>query len=93
MLECAAYAIPSELTEDEIAIAAVLKPNAEIDVEDLLRFAEPDLPYFAVPRYVRIVSELPKTVTEKVRKATLRDEGVVEGIWDREVVGYKVSRK
>ena len=92
VLECAAYAIPSELTEDEIAIAAVLKPNAEIDVEDLLRFAEPDLPYFAVPRYVRIVSELPKTVTEKVRKATLREEGVVEGIWDREVVGYKVSR-
>ena len=92
VLECAAYAIPSELSEDEIAIAAVLEPDADVDIEELLRFAEPDLPYFAVPRYVRIVSELPKTVTQKVRKAPLRDEGVVEGIWDREAVGYKVSR-
>lgn len=92
VVECAAYAIPSELTEDEIAIALVLRPGADVRIADLVKAAEPDLPYFALPRYVRIVPELPKTANLKVRKAELRAEGIVADAWDREAVGYTVSR-
>ena len=34
------------------------------------------MPYFAVPRYVRVMDHLPKTPTERVRKVELRDAGI-----------------
>ncbi len=46
-----------------------------------------------VPRYVRIVDELPKTPTQKVQKHTLRSEGVTAGTWDRSAAGIEVKRE
>ena len=37
-----------------------------------------------VPRYVRVVAELPKTPTGKIQKTALRREGVTPDCWDRE---------
>lgn len=91
VLECAAYGVPSEFLEEEIAVAVVLEPGAELSEVELLGFVEPKLPHFAVPRFVTFVKELPKTQTEKVKKMELRDLGVM-GAWDREAVGYRVSR-
>jgi crotonobetaine/carnitine-CoA ligase len=91
ILECAAYAVPSEFTEDEIAIAVVPGPDADLRPEDLIRYVAPRLPYFAVPRYVRILEALPKTQTEKIRKMDLRADGV-EDAWDREVSGLELER-
>lgn len=48
--------------------------------------------YFMVPRYVRIMGDLPKTPTEKVQKAVLREAGVTPDTWDREAAGYEVKR-
>ncbi len=90
--ECAAYAVPSELSEDEIAIAVVLRPESKLVAQELIEFVEQRLPYFAVPRYVRFVEKLPMTQTEKVRKRTLRDEGITTDMWDREESGYQVKR-
>ncbi len=44
-----------------------------------------------IPRYIRIVSELPKTPTAKVQKNVLRDEGVTADTWDREQHGIKIK--
>ena len=40
------------------------------------------MPRFAVPAFVRIVSELPKTPSQRVQKFLLRAEGVVAGSFD-----------
>jgi len=40
-----------------------------------------------VPRYVRIMSELPKTPTAKIQKALLRQEGITPDTWDRLAAG------
>jgi crotonobetaine/carnitine-CoA ligase len=37
----------------------------------------------AVPRYVRIVDELPKNHAQRVEKYRLREEGLTAGTWDR----------
>ena len=50
------------------------------------------MPYFAVPRYVRVVSELPKTPTARVRKVELRDIGITSDTYDREVSGPELRR-
>jgi crotonobetaine/carnitine-CoA ligase len=84
--------VASELSEDEVAVAVILEEGADPDPVDLIRWCEPRLAYFAIPRFVRFVNELPLTANGKVRKAALRDEGVTPQTWDREAAGVTVSR-
>jgi crotonobetaine/carnitine-CoA ligase len=37
-----------------------------------------------IPRYVEIVGDLPKTLTQKLQKDVLREAGVTPATWDRE---------
>ena len=67
-------------------------PGVTLDYAELLDFCGARMPYFSVPRYVEIVSELPKTVIGRIRKDVLRARGVGPGAWDRETNGYIVSR-
>ncbi len=41
------------------------------------------LPYFAIPRYVDVVADLPRTENGKVQKYKLRERGVTPSAWDR----------
>jgi carnitine-CoA ligase len=41
------------------------------------------MPRFMIPRYVEFVDELPKTPTDRIRKADLRAAGVTPTTWDR----------
>jgi crotonobetaine/carnitine-CoA ligase len=46
-----------------------------------------------VPRYVRVVAELPKTPTLKVEKHLLRHQALeAPGVWDREQAGLHLNR-
>ena len=49
--------------------------------------------YFLVPRYIRVLDELPKTASAKVQKHVLRAEGITEDSWDREAHGIKLRRE
>jgi crotonobetaine/carnitine-CoA ligase len=49
--------------------------------------------HFMVPRYVRIVPDLPKTPTQKVQKHLLRTEGITADAWDREKAGIRIKRE
>ncbi|MNV65845.1 crotonobetaine/carnitine-CoA ligase [compost metagenome] len=60
--------------------------------EALLDFCQPRMPYFAVPRYVRVLDDLPRTENGKVRKFRLREEGITGDTWDRDAAGYRVAR-
>jgi crotonobetaine/carnitine-CoA ligase len=90
--ESAVVAVPSELTEDELKVVVVLRPDAVLDPADLISYLVPRMPYFMVPRYVEILGELPKTPTQKVQKAVLRANGLSAGTWDREAHGITVGR-
>ncbi len=88
----AAFPVRSSLAEDEVMVAVVLHPGSKLSPLDLIRFCEPLLPYFAVPRYVDFVSELPTTENGKVQKYKLSERGVSAATWDREAAGYQVKR-
>ncbi len=90
--EAAAIGVPSELTEEEVLIVVVAKPGHEIDPVSLLDLCQLRLPHYAVPRYVRIADELPKTPSQRIEKYKLRVEGLLPGTWDREDHGYEVHR-
>ncbi|VVD99966.1 ATP-dependent acyl-CoA ligase [Pandoraea anhela] len=88
----AVFAVKSSLAEDEVMAAVVPCAGHTIDPLDLIRYCEPRLPYFAVPRYLDIVSDLPKTENGKIQKFKLREAGVSASTWDLETSGYRLKR-
>jgi len=93
VLESAAYAIPSDLGEDDVMVAVVPQPGETIGAVDLMSHCEAHMAYFMIPRYVRLVAELPKTGTERTMKYQLKQEGVTLDTWDRETAGYTIKRQ
>lgn len=85
--------VPSEVGEDEVLACVVPREGAALDPAELVRFCESRLAYFAVPRYVELVSELPLTANGKVEKYRLRERGVTGATWDREAAGIELSRR
>jgi len=92
VLESAAHAVPSELSEDEIKLVVVLKPEQTATPEEILDFCRGKMAYYAIPRYVEFRGSLPKTGTHRIEYSILKREGISPGTWDREAAGYAVSR-
>lgn len=88
----AAVAVPGDGGEDEVL--AVLSPqqDATVDPAALIRFLRTRLANFMIPRYVRIMAELPLTPTQKIEKHVLRREGLTPDTWDREAAGIRLER-
>jgi crotonobetaine/carnitine-CoA ligase len=91
--ECAAIGVPSEYSEDEVMVVVAPVPGSTIDMVELTEFLVARMPYFMVPRYIRVMSALPKTPSAKVLKGDLRKEGVTTDTWDREKAGIRVRRE
>jgi crotonobetaine/carnitine-CoA ligase len=70
----------------------VVKPEHTIDPAELFAFCDARMPYFAVPRFIRFVRDLPRTPNDKVRKVELRADGLTPETWDSEAAGLKPSR-
>jgi crotonobetaine/carnitine-CoA ligase len=88
MSHCAVAAVAvvpvrSELAEDEVMAVVVLRDGAAVEPLELARHCESLLPRFAVPRYIDLVTELPRTENGKVQKYKLRERGITPGCWDR----------
>jgi len=88
----AVFPVPSELAEDEVMAAVVLRPGATAGPEDLVAHCDGRLAYFAVPRYIDLVDELPLTENGKVRKGPLRERGVTATTYDRGDAGQRMNR-
>ena len=88
----AAFPVRSPLAEDEVMAAVILHPGQQLTESELIAFCEPRLSYFAVPRYLEFMNELPSTESGKVQKYKLRERGVTERTWDREAADGRRTR-
>ena len=88
----AVYAVASELAEDEVMAAVVPRPGCALDPAALAAHCEPRLPQFAVPRYIDVLDELPRTENGKVQKYKLKSRGVTASTWDRQWLSAIRSR-
>lgn len=87
----AVVGVDDEISGEEV-LAVVVPRDPELTATSLLDVAQHRLPYFAVPRYVRLVDGLPMTPSQRVEKYKLREAGVTDDTWDREIAGYEVQR-
>jgi len=92
VLESCVVGVPSEVGEEEVKAVVVLKKGHQVTEEELIRWCEPRMAYFAIPRYIAIRSSLPKTPSERVEKFKLKQEGITADCWDREKAGIKLQR-
>jgi crotonobetaine/carnitine-CoA ligase len=92
--EAAVFAVRSEMSEDEVAAAVVLREAATTTPAELIEFCRQAMAYFMVPRYVLLLDDLPRNPSQKVEKFKLRAmaEADMAQFWDREQAGIVVSR-
>lgn len=80
--ESAAHAVTSGLGEDEVKLVVVPRPGEHLDPHALLGYCVGKMARYAVPRYVELVDELPKTGTQRVHYAALKERGITPATWD-----------
>lgn len=74
VVEAAVYAMPSEDFDEDVA-ASIVPVGDGADLAAIIAFASERLPGYAVPTLIRIVPDLPRTPTAKVKKDELRSVG------------------
>lgn len=70
--QAAAVAVPADVADDEVKLFVELVPGSELTPAALTDHLVTLLPAMMVPRFVEIISELPRTATGKVRNQELR---------------------
>ena len=95
-LECAAFGVALPDGDEAVKICVVVRNDATLDPYELVEYLRPRLPYFAVPRFIEICDELPKTTDHenygKIRKADLRAAGITSRTWDRDADTVTIDR-
>ncbi len=82
--DAAICGVQSEVGEQNVKVSVVLRQGEVLKPEELIAYCQDQLPKFAVPRFVELLDELPRTPgTEKVQRFKLRETGT-EGAWDAE---------
>ena len=79
--------------DEEVKVVIVLEEGHELSAQELVEYLIPRMPRYWVPRFVEFMDELPRTQSYKVKKAELREAGVLPATWDREAAGIKLKRE
>lgn len=83
VVESAAFGIPSEYTEEDIMVVVMRREGARLTAAGLLAHFRANAPRHMVPRYLEIADDpLPRTPTEKISRATLKQKGIGAATFD-----------
>lgn len=93
--DVAVFPVQSEMSEEEVCAAIVFRDGMKATEAELIEHCRVNMAYFMVPRYLQILSELPRTLTQKVEKYKLKERADVDTsvLWDREKAGIVIRRE
>ena len=71
------YGVEIPSTDGRAGMASILatKDHAEFNFKSLFEILQTDLPRYAIPKFIRFLSELSTTSTFKIRKSDMKKEG------------------
>jgi crotonobetaine/carnitine-CoA ligase len=88
--ESAVIGVPAEVGEEDLKAFIQCVPGAALDPAELIRWCEPRMPYFQIPRYIVWVNGFDKTPTQRIRKKDLSRD--TQDCWDRERMSLHYKR-
>ena len=74
VLEAAAIPVPSDLGEDDILSAVIVREGMQVSAQEIADWCRERLAPIKVPRYVAFVDALPHTPTHRVEKFKMRQD-------------------
>ncbi len=76
--EVAVVGLPDAKYGEVIAAWVVARTGVSLTRDELREYCRGRIAHFKVPQYIQVVDQLPRTVTGKVRKHVLRDQGIID---------------
>ncbi len=74
--EVAVVGLPDGKFGEVVSAWVVPRSGSELTERKLREFCRGQIAHFKIPQYIHLVDQLPKTVTGKVRKHVLREQGI-----------------
>jgi crotonobetaine/carnitine-CoA ligase len=92
--DCVVVPVNSTIGESDVLAVVVASSNgvADFDPETFFVWCAEEMPHYMVPRYVRVVPDMPRGHSGKIEKHKLRSDGVVDGTWDAAANGLRATR-
>ncbi|HVW44956.1 MAG TPA: AMP-binding protein [Amycolatopsis sp.] len=81
LVAAAVLGVPDEIAGHEVLLVAEPEPGVKVDAAGLYDWLVPRVPKHALPRYVVITDELPRTPTRKIRKSVVLDSVDLAQAW------------
>ena len=72
------FGIPDKKFGEELCAYLILNDGMSADEDDIRAFCKDQISYYKIPRHIRIVKEIPMTVTGKPQKFVMRDQMIKE---------------
>lgn len=86
--EAAAVGVPSGFAaDDDIKLCVACRDGMQVAPDELLTHLAALLPHYMVPRYIEFVDALPRSATNKLRRAALKEAPYGSDVWDRKAHG------
>lgn len=73
--------------EEDIKLSVLPRDGMAIDPAELWHWARERIPYFAMPRFIEVHEDFPRTPTGKIEKYLLRRRGLTDASWDAQAQG------
>ena len=70
--------VPDERFVEEVMAWVILKPGETADAEEIREFCQGKIAHYKVPRYIKMATEFPMTVTGKIQKFRMREMAIEE---------------
>ncbi len=74
--EVAVVGVPDKVYGEAVSAWIVPKNSHKVTADDIRTFCSGQIAHFKVPKYVEVVDHLPRTVTGKITKHVLREQGI-----------------
>ena len=72
--EAQVFGVPDDRYGEQVAAWVQVKSGSRLQPDDIREFCQNQITHFKVPKYIKIVSEYPMTVTGKIQKFIMREQ-------------------
>ena len=72
------FGVPDAKYGEEICAWIVPKPGQACTEDEVRDFCRDQIAHYKVPRYIRLVQDMPMTITGKVQKFVMREQMMAE---------------